>query len=408
MEVKGNDLRRGVIVWPYFLLLIVGLTVPSDGQHGLLSIKSLSFLLALFTFAPFAFFQKKITYRQLCLVPFLFGFFFILFFWTSVSTLQGETTFVAQSDQFKLFVITLFFPVATLFLIEAKMIAIRQFYKTAIYASFFYMVAKIILVILHAFHFINIWSLLRLLGIRFMSMNIYGGIERMQTSVDIVTPFLLLFVLQSDKLGIPLKNGFKRFYIALSLVSTFLSFSRLLLGVYFLGFCLYWFSLGPRGIVKVVTMLVAFSFCIYLAVGPETVHHIIERRFFSADTTESDDTRVKQAEAMLVEFNQYPFLGKGLGGFASGYIRDPITLHYYEVQWLSFLMQFGILGILFLMIPLGIIALRMINAPFSRIRWSFLALFLIWLLAGFTNPFLISLASGIIYTLFFVVSDALP
>jgi len=399
--------RKSLIIWPYFLMLFVGLTFPSDGQHGLLSAKSLSFLTALLALGGYLMIRQKIYLEQLKYLLFFLAALAILSVWLSVSLLHGETTQTSQMDQFKLFVITLLFPLASLFLIKENLITPQQIVKVALYSNFCYILLKISMVFLYAFNIIDLWSMLEAFGIRFMRMNIYGGIERIQTSVDIVTPYLLLFVLQSDNLSVSLSPRFKRLFVILSLLSTFLSFSRMLIGVYFLSCCLHWSTQRPGKIARVLLAILAVCFCAYLAIGPEKVNHVIERRLYSKDNTESDSARVQQMNALFCEFDQYPLFGKGIGGFSKHCVRDYQLLHNYEVQWVAFLMQFGILGILLLLTPLVWIGFQLINAPFTRTRWAFLGLFCLWLLAGFTNPFLISLASGIMYTLFYIASTNL-
>lgn len=144
---------------------------------------------------------------------------------------------------------------------------------------------------------------------------------------------------------------------------------------------------------------------VYVAIGPEKIHTIIARRVFSMDNFKSDELRIMQVNALLSEYENALFVGKGLGGYAHENIRDRTLLHSYEVQWVAFLMQFGFIGVLILLVPLFVIVFRLIKGKISRIKWSFCGLFLLWLLSGFTNPFLISLTSGIIYALFLVSAD---
>ena len=260
---------------------------------------------------------------------------------------------------------------------------------------------------LHLLKVIDVWSLINAIGVRYMRMDIYGGLERVQTSADIATPFILFFVLSAKYLGVPLSRLFIGSYVFFSLFSTFLSFSRYLVFVYFLSCCLYWATYNWKGLIMATLGLMCMAGLGVYLIGPDTVGKIIERRIFSKDNQESDETRIIQIRAMWEEIEQQPFFGTGVGGFAQGNIRDPALLHLYEVQWMAFLMQFGLFGFLILLVPVALITIKLIHAPFSRVRWSFFGAFSLWLLSGFTNPFLISLTSGIIYALFYVAADAL-
>ncbi len=388
-------------------MIIAGMVIPSDGEHGILSLKSISFILAAFCAGAYAIIRQKVSFYQIKLILFSCIAASTLLFWLLVSSYYGETTALAQTDQFKLFVITLFFPLLTVYLITEKLLVPQQVYKAVIYSSLAYAVMKIAMVALHLFKIVNIWELMQTLGIRFMRMDIYAGLERVQTSVDIAAPFVVFFVLQSERLGFYLSRSFKFFYIVLTLASTFLSFSRYLLAVYFMSCFLYWATL------KLKPLLIGFLYflialCIsYVAIGPEKVNIIIERRVFSLDNYQSDATRVQQIEAMVDQFEHQPYLGTGIGGFAPQYVREGTVLHLYEVQWMAFLMQFGIVGIFVLLIPLVLIGKDMVYPKFSRTRGTFLLFFLMWVFSGFTNPFLISLTSGIMYTLFYLSSQIL-
>lgn len=399
--------KNALLIWPYFLMIMAGLMVPSDGNHGVLSIKSLTFITATVFLGLYALLKQKISLSQLRLLCFLIFSLAFLTFWLLISMARDQTTPTAQLDQFKLFLITIIFPLSTFYMVQDKLLTSQQILKAVIYASLFYVLLKVSLVLLHLLHIVDVWEVLEKLGIRFMRMNIYGGLERVQTSVDIVTPFLVFFVLQAERLGVKLKTPFKWAYLILSLFSTFLSFSRYLVFVYILSCALYWITLGPRALIKSLLVMFCLCFASYLAIGPETIHKIIERRVFSRDNFKSDEARVSQIKALYGEHEQVPYVGKGMGGYAERSIRDRILLHSYEVQWIAFLMQFGWIGILVMMIPLSMILLRYAIKPFSRVRWSFVGLFLLWLLSGFTNPFLISLTSGIVYSLFFLSADML-
>lgn len=396
-----------LLTLPYFILLAIGLMVPSDAQHGILSIKSLAFLSAMGAIGSYALLRQKVSTSQLKLLSFACASVAVLLLWLLISLAREQTTSTSQFDQFKLFLITLAVPLTTLYLVKEGIATPQQIFKTAIYASFAYALLKVLLVAFHLLHIINAWSLIDKLGIRYMRMGIYGGLDRFQTSVDIATPFLLFFLLNAPRLSLSFSNTFRYAYIAISLLSTFLSFSRYLIFIYMASCFLYILTLNPRQLIKVAILLFLASLAAFFAIGPEKVSKVIHRRVFSVNSFRSDETRVRQGSALLEAYNEVPFIGKGIGGYVPDHIRDSILLHSYEVQWMAFLMQFGLLGLLFLLTPLLLISWRLIEAPFSRVRYAFLGTFLLWLLSGFTNPFLISLTSGIIYALFCLAPEAL-
>ncbi|MEX1012504.1 MAG: O-antigen ligase family protein [Waddliaceae bacterium] len=237
-------------------------------------------------------------------------------------------------------------------------------------------------------------------------MTIFNGVARIQFSTDIATPYLILFVLFSEKLGQKISGKFKILYLILSLISNLISYSRFLIAVYFISLFLYILSVPLKE--KMRGALIACSLLISLVFicGPENFYNGFVDRYTGKSTQISDSIRIEQSRSLLKEYQATPYFGKGLGGYAKDSIRSTtgnFNMHSYEVQWLAFLMQFGIVGILLILSPICLIAFRLIYPQPSLISISFLILFALWIGSGFTNPYLISMQSGAIYTLFAII-----
>lgn len=389
-------------VLPYLALLIVGLMIPSDGNHGFFSLKSLSFVFTVLATGLYALVRNRFNLHQVNIIVFTASMITFLLTWLVIGVIQDDSYWDVQKDQFKIFVITIFFVVVTLYFVREKLITPQTIIRTAIYANFVYSTSKCLILILGLFGVINILDLFQTMGMRVMSMGIFRGVMRIQTSVDIITPYMLFFVLQSHHLGITLSRKFKGFYYFFSAFALLLSFSRFLFMVAFASCFLYWLSLSLKKWLKILLVGLMFTSAFVAYVGVDNVVNAVVLRFFSSNTSDSDETRYIQIRSLLAECDKYPILGKGIGGFAEDCLRDTENKHSYEVQWIAFLMQFGMVGILILCIPLALIAKQLIVGPFSRIKVGFLLLYLLWVLSGFTNPFLISLTSGIVYSLFYL------
>jgi len=395
-------LLRSLVIVPYTILIVAGLTVPSDGSHGLLSIKSLAFIFSMLNIILYIIAKKTITSLQLKSLAFLLLSQAFLLTWCFVSLVHNETPLNSTWDQFKIFLLTISVVLATIYLVSENIISFQRMLKTMIYANFAYSFAKLFLVIFHLLGFINMWSVIDKLGVRFMSMGIVGIIPRLQTSIDIATPFFLFFFLQAKNLGIEWKKTFKISFLVISILTIFLSFSRLLLFAGALSLFLHGITLKLETWKKFIPIFTVSLIAAVYLIGVDNVYKIVERRLFSTDTAASDDTRMVQVRALLEEYENYPVFGKGLGGYAENAIRDGKILHSYEVQWVAFLMQFGVVGLTFILFALCLIAVTILKRPFTTAKTSLFVLFICWLLAGFTNPFLISLTSGILYVLFFL------
>jgi hypothetical protein len=407
MEINITRLKAYAFLVPYFAMIIVGLMMPSDGNHGIMTPKSLSFLGSLTFFLLYILTKQHLSLYQLKMLGSATLYLSFLLVWLFFGLTLDVMNQTAPFDQFKIFIITISFVVMTLFAIDEGLVRPETLIKTMILTNFGYSVLKLTLILLHILNFINMFALMESLDMRFMSMEMTTGISRFQTSVDIVTPFFLLFVLQSDKLNLKFKPWFKYTYCLVSLISILFSFSRFLMGVACLSAILYWLTLSRKNVARGLTVCFILGLAFVAFIGVDVFIAIIERRFFSNDNYYSDLTRTQQIEALMGQFFKAPFFGTGLGGFVKDFIRDGGIVYSYEVQWVAFLMQFGLFGIILLLIPVGFICSRFLLNPFSSVNLSFLGLFLVWLLSGFTNPFLISLASGIVYAIFLLAATIL-
>ncbi|MFN4174347.1 MAG: hypothetical protein ACK4HV_04505, partial [Parachlamydiaceae bacterium] len=162
----------------------------------------------------------------------------------------------------------------------------------------------------------------------------------------------------------------------------------------------YWLTLDHKKLAWALFRISWLVLALTFMIGPFKIAQVLEKRFNSEHSERSDIARKVQIESLTDAFFMNPILGKGMGGFAEDSIRDSTFKHSYEVQWAAFLMQFGIVGLAFLFAPIFYIFYLLF--PLDRLRASLFIMFILWLLSGFTNPFLISLTSGIIYSIFVV------
>lgn len=398
---------QSILLIPYFILIIAGLTVPSDGGHGLFSVKSLSFIATSLSMIFYVLLNKKLNAPQFKIIGFLLCSLSFFMIWLGISIFHGETPSLNAFDQFKIFWLTISVAAISIYLVSVNAIPFKGLLKTAIYVNFAYSFVKVVLVTLHLLGWINIFSLMDSLGMRFMSMQIIGGLFRFQTSNDIATPYLLFFFLQAQQYGITWGKKFRILYIIISIFSIFLSFSRFLIFIAVLAVMLHAWTLRLSTIIRALPMVIILCVSGLLWIGMDNISAIAERRLLSKDNYVSDVTRTKQIVALLEEHELFPLFGKGLGGYAPKYIRDETLLHSYEVQWVAFLMQFGWIGITLILCPLGLVMVKILSHPLTKHKIVLGLMFLCWLFSGFTNPFLISLTSGIIYGLFYLAGKSL-
>jgi hypothetical protein len=396
-----------LLLIPFFILIAAGLILPSDGKHGLTNIKSLIFVLCFFCTGCYAYIKQKFTIPEFKLLTFLGFTISLLLLWVSLGIVSDQIPLSSQFDQLKIFLTTIIFVIITLYFYEEKKLKFPVFFKTVVYTNFAYSLAKVTALAMHLLQIIDIYTLMEKTGLKFMTMSIYGQVSRMQTSADIITPFLIFFVLQSGQFGVSFSRKFKFIYLIISAISIILSFSRVFIGIALLGIFLYWLTTNFSRWLKslLICFLIVTGALVYF--GTQPFESLIQKRFNSESSQESDNTRDAQIRALMKEHEESPFFGKGIGSYSKEMIRDSKNPHSYEVQWIAFLMQFGIIGILCMLIPVGYIYLEILKHPISRMKVAVVVLFTCWILAGFTNPFVISLTSGIIYALFILAALSL-
>jgi hypothetical protein len=313
----------------------------------------------------------------------------------------------AAFDQFKIFVITIVFTVVTLYIVSEKLISAQSLIRGVVCINLAYSAIKICGVTLQFLGMLKLVTIVEMTGIRIMSMHITEGVSRLQTSVDIITPFLIFFVLQSKKLDLGFGRGFRYLFVFVSIISIILSFSRFLMFVGFLSAFLYWLTTSLPRFTKALLFFILAAWAAVMAIGVDETAKIVARRFDSRGNFMSDQIREEQVHALINEYESYQILGKGLGSNAPTYLRDGEVTHSYEVQWVAFLMQFGAVGFIFVAGAAFAVAVRFLTHPISRDKIAFILLFFVWLLSGFTNPYLISLTSGIVYSIFLLAADIL-
>lgn len=203
------------------------------------------------------------------------------------------------------------------------------------------------------------------------------GLQRLQFPSDIVAPFLIACYVGGKR---KLEDGIVLFCVA---GVVFLSFSRFLFGFYLL--CIVLRALWTKRIdfITIMNLIVCVA-C--LAIFFQT----LLARFVSIDTKASDQVRTDQMHYLKIGIKSFPLLGTGLGSEAHDYLRSAETPYLYEVQWYATIMQMGFVGVIWYALNIALA----VYVPLRRNYLAFTIVFLTWVLAGFTNPFLTALGSA--------------
>jgi O-antigen ligase len=228
----------------------------------------------------------------------------------------------------------------------------------------------------------------------------YGNLLRIQTPSDVL-PIIIFgfYLLQKDR--------FYKKTIVTALMTLFviIVYSRLFFIQYvaLVGLVGVLYFLEKYGIKKVIiafsALIVIFTSAMFMSHGASKIEKIITARFISADTVKSDAVRGDQTQALINVFLKSPVIGKGVGAYAEELIRNVDNSFSYEEEYLSFLMQLGIIGFTLIIIGSIVLFFRILNVSKvkdKKIKILIIFNFIFWAIRPLFNPGFLSSNSGII------------
>ncbi len=404
-DLPGNttEAKIPLSAWPFLAMIVIGLLVPSTGGHSLLNPKSLILPPALFCTLFHAARRDRLQRREV--ITFLIAGGLLLLLAAAFCIFVANhpyDTLDSTADQFKVFVITISTTTMVVYWYLSRDLPFPTFLKTILWANMLFSLVKIGFVIGMVMGWLTIQHLM-IVGSATMTTGMAGGLMRLQMSTDIPTPFLLFFALMAPQLHVKLSKSFSVCYVTTAIIAIFFSYSRFLWAVAAAGCLIYLVTTATAVLLlRRLTVLIVLIGVSTAYLGLEVTEELLYKRFLSEETQASDEVRVIQTEALLNSFEEAPFLGEGLGSHAAGSIRNAANPYLYEVQWLAFLMQFGILGFLCLLTVTASIGFAYLHHPIALLQIAFLGMYGLWLLSGLTNPFMISLNSGTLFGLFLI------
>ena len=431
MNLIQKKIINRSLYYTYIIFISLSIILPF-GKVGNFSIFQIAFLLNFFLLIIyFATCNPKLSKLQVgkFLYYILFSSLFLCI-WFVVGILNDNVLSVNIS-QLKTFTITFSVVYITYLLLLSKVIEFRQFFYIIIYSTLFYCLVKFVLCYLMLIGVIDYNLLIKYLqsqDINLVSAPILDGIPRFQILNDNVIPFSTFIVLNINFFMIRINKYIKFLFLFASISALYIAFSRYLWFLQIFVFILSYiqgFKLSKRGLLpKLKRLSVKKSyfylpfilvFFLYILINPisqEWLTSVFIERFLGDNTQLSDSIREGQYIALIKEIWVSPFMGKGFGGFVPNLIRDELNPYSYELQWLSFLMQFGFIGIFILLLHIfSILFFKFpqektsnfsINHEFRNASVSLILLYIAWLSSGFTNPLLLSSVSGIIFSFFLV------
>lgn len=222
---------------------------------------------------------------------------------------------------------------------------------------------------------------------------------RVHLPIDYLLPvaFLYLTYLSNDDDLVRYKRVFQ-FIIFLAIL---ISYSRFLYFIFMILYAIIFIDYVRRFQSEKLFIVLLLGVFFLGLVGMLSFDFISER-YFGVMASESDGPRLDMYYALVSIFEKYPLLGKGLGSGSELLIRFEDMPWYYELQWLSFLAQFGIVGFVLLLfvalLPFGYLYFTQLTSY----SFTIYILYLAWLSVGIFNGFMLTSSAGVIF-LFFIL-----
>ena len=304
------------------------------------------------------------------------------------------------------------------YLVAVRIISPMELLNTILKITFAYALVKIFFALLILLHIVSgneLFGLItRVFGYSGMTNDYSDQMNaflRINFPSDYVLPVALfisfLFFLRGKQ---TIYKGL--FAIVVYIIALILTYSRFLwlfgLVSIFLVYVVYNrnnFSVGIKKLNYLLPLFVLLMIILLLLLQPKygnSLNNYIYQRYTGDFAQFSDSSRTIMSYELIKMALNKPIFGWGLGAYVLDYVRFPESPWLYELQWLSFFMQYGFLGIGIL---IGLCAwyLRSIFLSRSTIIVGSAILFFVFLSVGFFNCFLLYSPIGVIYFLFYLI-----
>lgn len=152
-----------------------------------------------------------------------------------------------------------------------------------------------------------------------------------------------------------------------ALVFVLISYSRYLM-IIFVIITLYAIALSvknkPKITMSVICALISVPFLGFLDFS--SIVSEIANRFTGQVQYEADSIRSEMGGVLSGIFYDNLIFGVGMGGYVRDYIRSDVNLWQYELEYLSMLMQFGIIGFLFIVVNFSMYVIRTLFSSYQK------------------------------------------
>jgi hypothetical protein len=376
-------------------LLFLAVFLPAGSVFGLPNIKVLALGLFLVFLIVYAFANHDGP--SPADVVFLLLVSSCIILWSLVGVFNGQGNSSEIFSQAKDITSTILLAWASYFVIRKNIVRPETVIRAVIYGCFALSAMKLAVIAAALSHDVDVAEKVQAAfgEFSFVSGPLVPGLFRLDFPSDILQPFALFALLAPKVSGIRFGRIWTLVMLLAMLPSGFFAFSRYTWGVYVVA-VLAALIVQRNWKVLVVTVVAALAF---YGAYRDVFSVVFESRFLSEGTEISDYGRIEQAKAMIDEVERRPILGKGMGSHTTVVSTFGSHSYAYEIQWLALLMQFGVVGLAAILLLIWASMRDLIAARHFAKLWLCL-LYLLWLLASFTNSHLTSSFAGAAFALF--------
>jgi len=280
--------------------------------------------------------------------------------------------------------------------------------KAAIYAFMVYSIAKIVTNTLIALEVVQITlldsAIRQTLGTTFVRSSLIFGLIRINLPPDFGIPVVLFCVLTAPKLKVDLSRSIFFICLVLLIISVIFAYSRFIWAATFVAVLFATLLVGRR-------LFVTFTIMTLLMVGAaatnQAVVDAVENRFFSSAVERSDSIRENQQYALVDAIVETPLLGKGLATYVPWLVRSKNSPYSYELQIFATAMQFGLIGIIPIMLFVGSL-ISLVRSRDILVCVAIYTIYLAWVMTGLTNPSLIGRSAALVFVVFICLARLSP
>lgn len=383
------------------LIVVMSITLPSGSINGL-NIKIIaSIFCALFTIHAI---RNKKTPKKYITTAIAFLAIILLYSLVSIANDIPKEQIASHATA----VASLFFIIyIPSLLINHNLISAQEVIKTSLMSVGAFSALKILIVM-------AIWNgtpagILQLhiesiFGTSFIGLDA-GVFYRVHLPIDYLLPISIYYLIQNHlQLGKPSKK-ISAALLCLFISAAIISYSRIIYAYVAISLLapLITSRITTIGLIKLLTAIPILAILVFSTKYSE-ISGFLSNRYSGAYADNSDATRKLMFSALSETFQQYPLLGRGLGAGALNYTNMEKLPWYFELQWLSFAMQFGIIGILIIATIAASPLITSLRLKPRKYHLSISALYLTWLGVGIFNGFMLTSAGGIIFLFFLILT----